>query len=134
MIYLHLVIAIIQIAFVVGYRKEIAFKLIDKLNYKNLEKRDLLSADVMELYIKALEYPVRFTCDKHLMRVGDEAIYVWIANTVTSREFYTHDEYLKPKVDEMNKKLSMYDKRLLDKLCVRVKEGELHLINTFFEA
>lgn len=134
MIWVHLFIAILQLFLLIKFKKELTFLLIDKLDYKNLEKRDILSSDVMSLYVKALENPCAFSCDDYILSVGSEPIKVWATNEIISRAFYTHDSSLIDKVEEMNKKLTKYDKLLLDKICNRVKNGELHLINTFFEA
>ena len=133
-ILLHIILVVVQVAIVLKVKNELIFTLIDKLDYKKLDKRDILSSDVMLLYIKALEVPSRFSCDQHTLNIEGEKIKIWAANNINSRAFYTHDISLVDKVKEMNTKLTKYDKLLLDKICNRVKEGELHLINTFFEA
>ena len=126
-ILLHIVLVVAQFAIIFKVKNELIFTLIDKLDYKKLDKRDILSSDVMSLYVKSLEKPCAFSCDGWTLSIGSEPIKVWATNELNSRAFYTHDTSLIDKVEEMNKKLTKYDKLLLDKICNRVKKGELHL-------
>jgi len=134
MIWIHFSIAVIQILAFIYFKNQLAFWLIDKLDYTKLSKRDIISSDVMAIYVEALENPALFSQRYCTVGAKGSPILIWSANELVHRMFYTHDKSLEKQVERMNAKLTIYDKKLLDKLCNRVREGELHLINTFFDA
>ena len=134
MIYMHVFILLVQFALLLVFKKELNFMIIDKIDYKKIKKRDLFSPCVMDIYVKALENPVYFTYSYYTVDIVGSDIKIWTANEIDNRRFYTNNSSLKEEVKEMNSKLTKYDKIILDKLCSKVKQGELHLIDTFFEA
>tara|TARA_R100000951_G_C2650210_1_gene184125 strand:- start:896 stop:1312 length:417 start_codon:yes stop_codon:yes gene_type:complete len=134
MIYLAVIIFLIaQIAILKYFKSTILFILIDRLDVNKLAKRDFFSSDVMTIYVEALENPQRFSTSLHVVDIANSDIMIWRSNSILSRGFYTHEEHLKLKVEKMNKKLTIYDKNILDKLCKSIEFGKLSKIETFFD-
>jgi len=125
----------IQLITIVIYRKLIAFILIDKIDYSKLSTRDLVSPDVMDIYILAVTNPEYFSCSKYTVDIVGRSYSIWTANSIESRRFYMpcfNNEKLSTQIDGMNEKLTIYDKHLLDNLCAKVKEGQLESLKLFF--
>jgi hypothetical protein len=106
--------------------------MIGRISLENINVTDCFSKEVLNFYLDVLKDTNKFEVTAHtLNKVGSE-IQVWISNDVDSRRWYTHDVDSKEKVEELNKKLTIYDKMLLDRITNAIRERHDKLVTKFF--
>lgn len=127
------IFTLVQIGIIFQLRLLISFILGRKLDYSTLKKQNLFSPDVMEVYLYAIEHPEKFSYGGYTIEITGRAIEIWASNQIGSRRFYIPSDENQELVDEMNSKLTYYDKYLLDRLCTAVKEGQTKTLEIFFD-
>jgi hypothetical protein len=106
--------------------------MVDRISLENINLTDCFSKDVVSIYISVLNETNKFSLTDCLLKFSDSDIYIWASNSLENRRFYTHNEEKQKEVDEMNKKLTHYDKLLLDKLVKAFKNRQDKLVTKFF--
>lgn len=106
--------------------------MVEKISLENINLTDCFSKDVVSLYLGVLNETNRYSLNAHTLDIADSTISIWAANGIDSRRFYTHDASKKQEVEERNKKLTHYDRLLLDKLVTAFKNRQDKLVTKFF--
>lgn len=106
--------------------------MVDRISLENINLTDCFSKEVITLYLNVLNETNKYSLTNATLDVAGSKIMVWAANDMDSRRFYTHDDKLKESVEEMNKKLTHYDKLLLDKLVNAFRNRQDKLVTKFF--
>lgn len=106
--------------------------MVDRISIENINLTDCFTKEVVALYISILNETNKFTLTDHTLNVSDSDISIWACNDLDNRRFYTHNKEKQKEVDEMNSKLTYYDKLLLDKLIQAFKNRQDKLVTKFF--
>lgn len=106
--------------------------MVEKISFENTNLTDCFSNNVVSLYLDVLNETNRYSLNAYTLDKVDSTISIWAANGIDSRRFYTHDESKKQEVEERNKKLTHYDRLLLDKLVIAFKNRQDKLVTKFF--
>tara|TARA_R110000796_G_scaffold73490_1_gene165267 strand:+ start:417 stop:842 length:426 start_codon:yes stop_codon:yes gene_type:complete len=106
--------------------------LIDQIKLENINLTDCFSKDVVSFYLSVLKDTNKYSLNNcTLNRVNDDVM-IWASNDIHNRRFYTHNEKKKKEVEDMNSKLTHYDKVLMDKVINSFKNRQDKLVTKFF--
>lgn len=106
--------------------------MVDKISLDNVNLSDCFSEDVVALYLDVLSETNKYSLAGCVLGKSNNPIMVWASNDMYSRRFYTHDKGKDKDVEEMNKKLTYYDKVLLDRIVTSFKTRQDKLVTKFF--
>lgn len=125
--------AIIIIRYNKVRREKFIEMIIAQINLDNMSLVDCFSKDVLEVYLDIIKNPNGWSLHNcTLDRISDGAM-IWASNELDSRRFYTHgSDEEKKKIEEKNKKLTHYDKVLLDKIVRAYRDRQDKLVTKFF--
>tara|TARA_R110000851_G_scaffold142286_1_gene280730 strand:- start:12 stop:437 length:426 start_codon:yes stop_codon:yes gene_type:complete len=106
--------------------------LVDQISLDNINLTDCFSKDVVSLYLGVLKDTNKYSLSDCTLNVSGDDVMIWSANDLDSRRFYTHNKSKQKEVEEMNSKLTHYDKLLMDKLVTAFKNRQEKLVTKFF--
>lgn len=106
--------------------------MVDRISLDNINLTDCFSKEVVGLYIGILKDTNKYSLSAHTLDFSGSDIGIWAANSMENRRFYTTKDKKKKEVEEMNSKLTHYDKLLLDKLVNAFKNRQDKLVTKFF--
>lgn len=114
-------------------REKFLEMIIQQINLENMGLIDCFSKDVIEVYLDILKNPNGWLLNEYALSKISDGTMIWAANDVYNRIFYTHgDDEVKNVIEEKNKKLTYYDKVLLDKIVESYKNRQDKLVTKFF--
>lgn len=90
----------------------------------------LFHPKVLDVYRKLVANPNCAVLDYCTMRVENDLI--WTANETHNRRFYSYKDNEKKELELINNSLTTFDKLLLDKLYIAVKENTDTLVTRLF--
>ena len=116
----------------VSLKEEMVKFVIKKVSLKDLVGKKLFSKAVVDIYLDIMKNADKYVLSGTTLEIPNTKIQIWAANDVDSRRFYTHEDELKEEVDAKNKKLTYYDRVLLDRLITAIREGHNKMVTKFF--
>ena len=106
--------------------------LIDNVNLENINLDNCFSKEVIDVYLDVLKNTNDWQIGNCTLINEKTKQEIWIANSIDSRKFYTHNDELKNKLELINESLTKFDKILLDKIASSYKNRENNLVTRFF--
>ena len=106
--------------------------LIDNVNLENINLDNCFSKEVIDVYLDVLKNTNDWQIGNCTLKNEKTKQEIWIANSIDSRKFYTHNDELKNKLELINESLTKFDKILLDKIANSYKNRENILVTRFF--
>lgn len=107
-------------------------RMVDKISINDLDIDDCFSTYVLDYYKRVLTNPEKFSKGHCVIQEDGNKIEVWTQNDIIHRRFYTNEKALELEVEEINSKLTHYDRVLLDKISEQIEKNNKILIKKFF--
>lgn len=103
-----------------------------KIDADSLIIADCFSEDVIQLYFDVMQNREKYFLGKCTFEKEGDTITVWASNDIYNRKFYTHDESKKEQVEQMNSKLTYFDKVLLDNIIKAIGDRNKKILTKVF--